>query len=210
MRPIEDLTARARIRDAAMAEFAERGIRSATIRGIAGRAGVSPALVQHHFGTKDGLRAACDTRAVEYFGAGLEVAPDSPGFFDAVGVSIRPVTRYLARSLVDGSAAAESVFVRLVELTETHLADTPGLTDRRTRAVVWVGMRMGALVLHEQIGRLLATETTDPAQAGTQMARATLDIISPGLLPDGVFDGLRRALDADAPVSVSREQGNQQ
>ena len=60
----EDLTARARIRDAAIELFAERGIGSATIRDIAQAAGVSSGLVRHHFGSKDGLRRACDEYAM--------------------------------------------------------------------------------------------------------------------------------------------------
>ena len=43
---------------AARAQFAERGFSDATLRGIADAAGVSVGLVQHHFGTKDGLRQA--------------------------------------------------------------------------------------------------------------------------------------------------------
>jgi AcrR family transcriptional regulator len=38
--------------------FAERGFERTTIRAVAGRAGVDPALVHHYFGTKDGLLAA--------------------------------------------------------------------------------------------------------------------------------------------------------
>jgi AcrR family transcriptional regulator len=56
----EDLTARARIRDAAMQHFAEHGFERATIRGIAETAGVSSGLVRHHFGSKKALRDACD------------------------------------------------------------------------------------------------------------------------------------------------------
>ena len=50
-RSAEDLTARARIRDAALALFAERGTDGATIRDIAKAAGVSGGLVRHHFGS---------------------------------------------------------------------------------------------------------------------------------------------------------------
>lgn len=52
----EDLTARARIRDAALKHFTESGFAKATIRDIARTAGVSPGLVRHHFGSKEGLR----------------------------------------------------------------------------------------------------------------------------------------------------------
>src|SRR6266508_1453721 len=61
----EDLTARARIRDAALRLFAERGIEAATIRDIAKAAGVSSGLVRHHFGSKEALRDACDSYAMD-------------------------------------------------------------------------------------------------------------------------------------------------
>jgi AcrR family transcriptional regulator len=46
---------RGEILSAARAEFAERAYDRASIRGIAGRAGVDPALVHHYFGTKEQL-----------------------------------------------------------------------------------------------------------------------------------------------------------
>src|SRR5665647_3844195 len=55
----EDLTARARIRDAAVGRFGRDGF-GASIRTIAADADVSPGLVMHHFGSKDALRAECD------------------------------------------------------------------------------------------------------------------------------------------------------
>ena len=50
-----DLTARARIRDAAIECFARQGF-AVSVRAIAAHAGVSPGLVIHHFGSKAGLR----------------------------------------------------------------------------------------------------------------------------------------------------------
>ena len=61
----DDLTARARIRDAAIQLFAERGIAAATIRDIAQAAGVSSGLVRHHFGSKEALHDVCDAYAKE-------------------------------------------------------------------------------------------------------------------------------------------------
>jgi AcrR family transcriptional regulator len=58
--PGPDLTARARIRDVAIARFAADGVARTSVRAIAAEAGVSPALVIHHFGSKDALRVACD------------------------------------------------------------------------------------------------------------------------------------------------------
>lgn len=51
-RPGTGRSARDDIAAAARAEFAERGFGGATIRSIASRAGVDPALVHHYFGTK--------------------------------------------------------------------------------------------------------------------------------------------------------------
>jgi AcrR family transcriptional regulator len=48
----------AAILEAARALFAETGYERATIRAVAGAAGVDPALVMQHFGSKEGLFAA--------------------------------------------------------------------------------------------------------------------------------------------------------
>ncbi|MFI8411466.1 TetR family transcriptional regulator [Paeniglutamicibacter gangotriensis] len=55
----EDLTGRARLRDAAIECFAAHGF-DESLRAIAARAGVSAGLVRHHFGSKEALRAECD------------------------------------------------------------------------------------------------------------------------------------------------------
>ena len=59
-----DLTAYARIRDASLELFADRGVPATSIRDIAAAAGVSGGLVQHHFGTKAGLRDAINDHVV--------------------------------------------------------------------------------------------------------------------------------------------------
>jgi len=70
-----DLTARATIRNAALHLFADRGPDAVTVREIAARAGVSPALVLHHFGSKDGLRAEVDAFAAQAFDAIFKALP---------------------------------------------------------------------------------------------------------------------------------------
>ncbi|WP_329603806.1 helix-turn-helix domain-containing protein, partial [Nocardia seriolae] len=51
MRSTDDLTTRARIRDAAITVFGEQGF-GVGVRAIAAAAGVSPGLVNHHFGDR--------------------------------------------------------------------------------------------------------------------------------------------------------------
>jgi AcrR family transcriptional regulator len=204
--PPEDLTARARIRGAALAEFSDRGTAGATIRGIAERAGVSPALVQHHFGTKDGLRAACDAFVLDYMRAGVEegIARDriaDPAFIAATHQSAPPVLHYLARALVDGSPAAATVFDELVAITEQYLEGIPAETDAHTRAVVLTAMRLGLTVLRDHVTRGLGTELHSPA-GSARVGRATLDLIAPQLIPGGA-DRLRDGLD-----KYEQEQGD--
>jgi AcrR family transcriptional regulator len=63
----DDRTARARIRDEALRLFAERGPDAVTVRDIAAAAGVSPALVVRHYGSKEGLREAVDSHVAQVF-----------------------------------------------------------------------------------------------------------------------------------------------
>ena len=70
-----DLTARANIRNAALRLFADRGPDAVTVREIATQAGVSPGLVLHHFGSKDGLRAEVDAFAARAFDGIFEAMP---------------------------------------------------------------------------------------------------------------------------------------
>lgn len=49
------------ILDAGRTSFAESGFERSTLRSIADRAGVDPALIHHYFGSKDGLLAAVVT-----------------------------------------------------------------------------------------------------------------------------------------------------
>ena len=54
---------RARILEAALAEFAEKGFAGARVDAIARRAGLNKQLISHHFGGKEGLyRAVLDDR----------------------------------------------------------------------------------------------------------------------------------------------------
>ncbi|ANC31788.1 TetR/AcrR family transcriptional regulator [Isoptericola dokdonensis] len=67
---------RQEIVEAARAEFAAHGFRGATLRRIAARAEVDPALVHHYFGDKDGLFAATVTLPDEALGRVLAALGD--------------------------------------------------------------------------------------------------------------------------------------
>jgi len=196
--PPEDLTGRARIRDAALEEFGAKGVRGATVRGIAARAGVSPALVQHHFGTKDGLRRACDQHVLGFIrreadAARMGDALTEPAYLTEVFRTAPRVQRYLARALVDGSPEAATLFDDLVTLTEPNLADPPDATGTpHDRALVLTAMRLGVIVMHEHLSRGLGADVFGRA-AAIRVGRASLDLMNPALLPAELIEQARAA-----------------
>ena len=184
----EDLTAWARIRDAALRLFAERGIDGATIRDIAKAAGVSAGLVRHHFGSKEALRDACDSYALDRAmrikeQAVLEGQLANPGFLPAAHPTVMLLQRYLVRSMVDGSPAAAALFDEMVELAEQWLArHNPGLSaDPRAYAAVLVAMQTGMLMFHDDLSRALGADVLSP-EGHLRMSRAMVDFYSHALL----------------------------
>jgi AcrR family transcriptional regulator len=125
-----DVTAAARIRDAALQQFAARGVGATSIRDVAKRAGVSPGLVQHHYGSKAGLRRAVEEhvirRAVESFGQ--PIGGDTPSESSVrVGRRISAFVRtnpamfaYIGRSLLEDDAAAQKLFERLLAVASAE------------------------------------------------------------------------------------------
>src|SRR5690349_17713073 len=118
----DDLTARARIRDAAIKLFTERGIEGASIRDIATEAGVSSGLVRHHFGSKEALRDACDSYAKDRMAELGRQLIDEQNLENVSVASIQPISfplqTYLVRSMMDGSPTAAGLFLQMVELGE--------------------------------------------------------------------------------------------
>lgn len=190
-RPAEDLTARARIRDAALRLFAERGADGATVRDIARAAGVSAGLVRHHFRSKEALRDACDAYALEQLmsikGAAVDGhRGDNPAFLASAQPTLLLMQRYLARSMIDGTPAAASLFDGMVALAEQWLTSHhPGIsTDPRAYAAVLVAMQAGPLLLHSHLSRALGTDILD-VEGHLRLSRAIVDVHTHALLsPD--------------------------
>lgn len=184
-----DLTAKARIRDAALRLFAEQGFEATTIREIAAAAEVSSGLVRHHFGSKDALRAACDRYALERGVAIKEEAlrpggAADPAFLPTVFPDVLEMRRYLARSLVDGSPAADALFDQMVALTEQWLADgrlAVPVTDPRAFAAALIAMQTGLLMLHDRVSAALGADVLDAA-GQIRLGKALIELYSHPLL----------------------------
>ena len=163
-RAAEDLTARARIRDAAIEQFTERGFDRATIREIARAAGVSPGLVRHHFGSKDELRRVCDAYALDRVRRYVDRTMIAEGLNDPRTVAeardpLSPLQRYLARALIDESETAAEIFDAMVAMTGQFLEQNdpeqadPPVTDRKTRAALMVAMALGVPAFRAHVAR---------------------------------------------------------
>src|SRR4029079_18488980 len=108
----DDRTAMARIRDAAIEQFGQHGF-SVGLRTIAEAAGVSAALVIHHFGSKEGLRKACDAHVAEVVREAKteSLRSSDPATWLAQMSEIEsyaPLMAYLVRSMQSGSDLAKT------------------------------------------------------------------------------------------------------
>jgi AcrR family transcriptional regulator len=204
-----DRTARARIRDAAIDRFGQDGIAAASLRAIAADAGVSAALVVHHFGSKDGLRAACDGHVAATIREGKRQAMAAgPGADPLVALrqaeATRPLLRYLARVLVDPSPAVADLVDELVDDAEAYMAEgvRTGMlrpsTDPHGRAVVLTMWSLGALVLHEHVARLLGADLTADTQGLLAYSLPATELLGEGALTPAVYARIRAAYEGVA------------
>lgn len=199
-RASEDLTARARIRDAALRLFTERGIDGASIRDIAAAAGVSSGLIRHHFGSKEALRDACDAYATAEMNRLREQMFSGGGLTDTAGmVALHPTMRalqaYLVRSMVDGSDTAGALFDDAVQLSEEWLTRGKVETrDLRAYAAVLVAMQLGVFLMKDQVSRALGVDLDTPA-GHVRLNRGFVDAFSNVLLTPEQAAQLHVAMD---------------
>ena len=156
MRSVDDLTTAARIRDAAIEQFGEHGF-GVGLRSIAEAAGVSAALVIHHFGSKDGLRAACDEHVLRMIREAETEAftQSSPGEWLAqlaVLDEFAPMVGYLVQTLLAGGDLAATLLERMTKDAEVYLADAVAAgtmkpsRDPAARASFLVDVGIGAVL----------------------------------------------------------------
>jgi AcrR family transcriptional regulator len=165
----EDLTTKARIRDAALARFPRDGFGGTTIRAVAADAGVSPALVVHHFGSKDGLREACDQHVVSTFRETKLAAMEddnmfNPAFAASAYQLAAPLLRYFGWALARGHPAADDLFDEMlkegIEISRVAIESgmIHGSPDLRTRTAVQMSMQLGMTVMHAHLKRNLGVD----------------------------------------------------
>jgi AcrR family transcriptional regulator len=193
----DDRTAIARIRDAAIAQWGESGF-NVGLRSIAEAAGVSAALVIHHFGSKDGLRKACDDYVAEEIRTGKSASmktKDPADWFAQMAEieSYAPMMAYLVRSMQSGSDLAKMMWQRMIDNAEEYLEEgvRNGLLkpsrDPRARAR-FLGLTGGGgfflfIQMHDNPTDLRAV-LRDYSEA---MVLPALEVYSEGLMTDSTM-----------------------
>ncbi len=220
-----DRTARARIRDAAIERFASEGVAAANLKDIAADAGVSTPLVLHHFGSKEGLRAACDEYVASVvreqksaaMSAGRKLDP-----FQAIREAYdgTPIIRYLAKTIADSSPHVDALIDEMVDDAVAYMAEgvesgilTPS-DNPRERAIVLFLWQMGALVLHEHAKRLLGVDLADDSAASAlTWARFSAEILGKGVITEEFYaksmDSLKAA-EQQAHPPTNQESADQE
>ncbi|MCB7136244.1 TetR/AcrR family transcriptional regulator [Cellulosimicrobium marinum] len=182
---VDDLTTRARIRDAAILRFARDGF-GAPLRAVAADAGVSAALVVHHFGSKDGLRQACDEHVLatvrttkrDVMTDTAGAMPMAPWF--AHVEEYAPAVGYALRSLQAGGPLARAFVEHLTADAEEYVREAVAAgvlrpsRDEKARARYLVRSSMGALLL---------SLTLDPPDSPDDLAGATRRYVDSVALP---------------------------
>jgi AcrR family transcriptional regulator len=135
-----DLSTKARIRGAALAVIAERGLGRTSVRAIAERSGVSPALVLHHFGSKQGVYDEVAAWALEALGSATRSADtgESPAggheqrqaAMDGLLDRLPDLAGYFRQLLLEPSPEGLSWFREAVRITASDLE----LREREGRA----------------------------------------------------------------------------
>jgi len=147
---------RGRVLAAARASFGERGFDGATVRDVAARAGVDPALVHHYFGSKQQLFVAAmefpplvqavipELLAGPREGLGERIVLFIVGLWDGPGV--RPLLTGLLRSATTDPVAAAMLRGLLAEGPFLALATAIDRPDADLRALL-VGSQLIGLAM---------------------------------------------------------------
>lgn len=192
----DDLTARARIREAALELFARDGVAGTSMRSVAAKAGVSPSLVVHHFGTKAGLREAVDDAVRDSF-AGALAAVDLSGSADEVTDRLNAavagiiggdaaVRDYIGRSLFEAGGTSHRLFDEVVDIVDGGLEELErrGVvragTDRTWRTYAVLSIILGPVFLSRQIEARLGVGAFDAAVVKARSA-SNIDLLRHGL-----------------------------
>ncbi|MCU1700946.1 MAG: TetR/AcrR family transcriptional regulator [Mycobacterium sp.] len=212
------MTATARIRDSAIEQFGQHGF-SVGLRTIAEAAGVSAALVIHHFGSKDGLRKACDDYVAEQVrdakSESIQTTDPAAWFAQMAEIeSYAPMMAYLVRSLQSGNELAKDFWRQMIDNAEVYIEEgVRAGTIRPSRdphaRAMYLGMASGGgfllyLQMHDNPTDLRAVLR----DYGDDMVLPALEVYTEGLMADStMFDAFLARREKGIPFSTSQQGG---
>ncbi|MBX7432487.1 TetR family transcriptional regulator [Mycobacterium sp. Y57] len=197
MRSAQDLTAAARIRDAAIDLFGRDGF-AVGVRAIATAAGVSPGLVIHHFGSKEGLRKACDEHIAATILASkteaIQTSDTATWFAQMAEIEdYAPMMAYLVRSLQTGGELAKTLWRTMIDNTQQYIeagvrAGTikPSI-DPRARARFLAMAGGGGFLLYLQMHDDPTNLRAVLHDYGEEMVLPALELYTNGLMADSTM-----------------------
>jgi AcrR family transcriptional regulator len=216
MRSADDLTTTARIRDAAIEQFGQHGF-SVGLRAIAETAGVSAALVIHHFGSKEGLRKACDDYIAEEIRTEKSEAirSNDPATWFAQMAEIEsfaPLMAYLVRSMQSGSELAKTLWRRMIANAQEYMEEgvragtIKPSRDPQARAKYLAISGGGGFLLYLQMHDNPTDLRAVLHDYGEEMVLPALEVYTEGLMTDStMFDAFVAQSEKDIPIDTSQQ-----
>jgi AcrR family transcriptional regulator len=215
----DDRTGIARIRDAAIEQYGQHGF-NVGLRTIAESAGVSAALVIHHFGSKDGLRKACDDYIAEQIrqakSESLQTSDPATWFAQMAEIeSYAPMMAYLVRSMQSGSELAKSFWRRMIADAEQYMEEgvragtIKPSRDPAARAK-YMGLSSGGgfllyLQMHDNPTDLRAVLR----DYGEEMVLPALEMFTEGLMADStMYDAFLAQREQGIPFTSHEGEGD--
>lgn len=174
----QDLTAKARIRNAALELFAVLGEEGTSMRRIAADAGVTVGLIVHHFGTKDRLREEVELHVVEQFAEAIASVPTDSAPRDvglrrdqavADMLAAQPlIVTYVRRAALGLNGPDSDLMRRLTQLAidetaraRANSSDTQPRSEAHT-VIRTMTRQLGQLLLQPMIDSMWAQLGEDP------------------------------------------------
>jgi AcrR family transcriptional regulator len=203
-RSAEQAGGKLRLIKVAMRMFADKGYDGITVRDISAAAEVSVGLINHHFGSKEGLREAVDKYFIEQFEEVLfEERPvptsEAEGLAQSVEFTENWINRhiddwdltkaYMRRALLEGSDWGAGLFERFYNVVRTSVdrMDADGKirpdVDRLWLPLLVMYLELGTLLLEPYVERVLGKSGFD-RELWRRRHRAYIDLMYRGVRPD--------------------------
>ena len=193
---------RAQLIEVATSAFARDGIAATSLRAIAKEAGVSPALVVHHFGSREKLIEDCIIKALglwvsekqEFVDVSLSTALSKwQGAIAEHGVKLQ----FFRQVLIAGGEPANILFSRMVKESEMMIqAQIDKGQMRKAENIPDLALLMtlhglAPLIMQDQVNNHLGGNFLEP-ELGSRLAGANLEIYRRGIYKDTEDKALKK------------------